>query len=73
MAKLTRNFGFGGDGLTPWDNNPLKDLLEALIDEVVALREREALLLAKLDADAGVTDNDYVSSIPQPAVKLEKE
>lgn len=47
----------------------LGDLLVHLIDNVNALRAANVTLLAKLDADAGVTDTNYTSlCTPQSTV-----
>lgn len=40
---------------------PVKLILAALVADINALRTANAALLAKLDADAGVTDVTYAS------------
>lgn len=43
------------------------DFLRAELDDI---RTKYAALLAKLDADAGVTDTDYASTLALPAAKF---
>lgn len=42
---------------------------EKLLDEIQAMRDAYNALLAKLDADAGVTDVDYESSLEIEAIR----
>lgn len=50
------------------DDTALRDQFNALVDDYDELRTQYVALLAKLDADAGVTDTDYASTLT-PAAK----
>lgn len=45
----------------------LIDLLQAARADITALNARVTALLAKLDADGGVTDTNYGALLPAPA------
>lgn len=47
-----------------------KKVLLALLAETTALRAANTLLLAKLDADAGVTDTDYAATCAPAAAAV---
>jgi hypothetical protein len=51
------------------DLEVMREEYNALVTEVEELRATVAALLAKLDADAGVTGTDYVATIPMVAVE----
>jgi len=57
-----------------WDG--VKKLLRLehnkLVDEVDELKTNYAALLAKLDADAGVTDTDYLATLANSAAEASK-
>lgn len=77
MGTVTQDFGEGGAGLSPGGGAgkpTLTDHLRDAADDLETLRVQFNALLAKLDADAGVTDTNFVSTLQiQPAtVKLKK-
>lgn len=76
MATILKSYGSGGAGLTsPGKNQPkLADVLRDVADDLELLRARFAALTAKLDADAGVTDTNYASTLPllAAAIKTKK-
>lgn len=49
-----------------------KELYEAVVDDMTELRAQFVALCAKLDADAGVTDVDYESTLTPAALTLQK-
>lgn len=49
-----------------------RELFEAAVDDMTELRTQLIAALAKLDADAGVTDTDYESSLTPAALSLTK-
>jgi hypothetical protein len=51
---------------------PQSRFFEELVDDLVALRASLAGALAKLDADAGVTDANFVALWGPPALKTRK-
>lgn len=59
-----------------WDNVPdaknLSIILNALQDDLTAIRASILLITAKLDADAGVTDTDYAATTNPAALNLIK-
>lgn len=80
MATIPLDFGSGGKGLNNAglgadDLNPdLRLILHEIVDDMNTIRTfcntlRTAYLatLAKLDADAGVTDANYAATNPGPA------
>ncbi len=72
MAAITTKFGSGGANLTPKNSAGTPTLAGALrdvADDLTELRTQFVALLAKLDADAGVTDVDYASLLT-PAAQL---
>lgn len=50
----------------PADERSMRILLEALQDDLTALRAAHLALTAKLDADVGVTDTNY-ATLTNPA------
>lgn len=75
MANVSADFGSGGSGLNPNDSTGTPGLATVLrdgIDDATELRTQFIALLAKLDADAGVTDTDYESSLTPAALKNAK-
>lgn len=70
MAEVKESFGQGGSGLAPKGPSPsLAEILRDGITDHEALVTAFVALLAKLDADAGVTDTDYESGLT-PAARL---
>jgi len=77
MATILTSFGSGGANLTPGGSAGGVDLATALRDAADdlatfktfcnALRTAYQATLAKLDADAGVTDTNYAATNPGPA------
>lgn len=59
------NYADGGAGINDVDSdgNKLADIVRGLIDDNTELRSTVTALLAKLDADGGVTDTDYASTL----------
>jgi hypothetical protein len=59
-----------------WDNVPdaknLSIILNALQDDLTAIRTSMLLITAKLDADAGVTGTDYAATTNPAALTLIK-
>ena len=49
-------------------NGEVVDVLKAQVDDLTELRTQLIALLAKLDADAGITDTDYESSLTPAAL-----
>jgi len=49
---------------------PEKDILAGLVADIAALRAANALLLAKLDADVGVTDTNYAATVAPAAATV---
>ncbi|TAJ75045.1 MAG: hypothetical protein EPO42_14405 [Gallionellaceae bacterium] len=75
MAAITKRFGSGGAGLAPGGNAGKPDLATILrdgVDDVTELRTQFIALLAKLDADGGVTDVNYASTLTPAALKNTK-
>lgn len=72
MATIKTSFGSGGGNVAPGGSAGTPDLATALrdiADDLTELRTQFVALLAKLDADAGVTDVDYASTLT-PAAQL---
>lgn len=65
MAVIDKYFGSGGSGVPPEGSSKpsLKDILFEEADDFETIRTKFNALLAKLDADAGVTDTDYASTV----------
>ena len=66
MAAITTDFGYGGANLVPEGTGGAPTLAQALRDVADDFTNRNTqmdALLAKLDADAGVTDVDYAATI----------
>jgi hypothetical protein len=57
----TNTFSGGAKISTPADAESLTQALRDVADDIELLRSKFAAALAKLDADAGVTDTNYVS------------
>ena len=75
MAAIAENFGFGGSNLTPGGGAgvpTLADILRDGVDDVTEVHTQFIALLQKLDADAGVTDTDYESTLTPAALKNTK-
>lgn len=66
----------GGAGLTAGHSDKrrdsFEDVLKAYRDEIDDLRSKYASLLAKLDADTGVNDTDFASTLPLGAKQVIK-
>lgn len=54
------------------DHQDQRDILEALVNDVTELRAKLIATLAKLDADAGVTDADFASTLTPAALTTTK-
>jgi hypothetical protein len=77
MSTILTNFGSGGANLTPAGSSGSPDLATTLRDAADdlatfkafcnSLRTAYNATLAKLDADAGVTDTNYAATNPAPA------
>lgn len=50
------------------DQKDLIDVLDALLTDVTAIRTAVVGITAKLDADAGVTDTNYASTLDPAAL-----
>lgn len=75
MAGITTQFGSGGANIAPAGGAGTPDLATALrdaADDLAELRTRFIAVLAKLDADAGVTDTNYASLQTPNALKTTK-
>jgi hypothetical protein len=71
MTTITTAFGTGGGNLVPGTAGgtpTLATTLRDVADDLTELRTQLIALLAKLDADAGVTDTDYESSLTPAAL-----
>lgn len=63
MATIPKDFGSGGAGLTPNGASPSLDtILRGIVDDLTAIRTAHNAAMAKLDADAGVTDVNYAAT-----------
>lgn len=74
MPTITETYNSGGKDAQPSQGNPddLAKALRAAIDDNIELRTQLIALLAKLDADAGITDTDYESTLTPAALTLTK-
>ena len=54
------------------DHQDQRDILEALVDDVTELRAKLIATLAKLDADAGVADANFASTLTPAALTTTK-
>lgn len=75
MATIKTDFGAGGAGLNPAAGSPdIAQALRDVADDLELLRATIAAVLAKLDADGGVTDTNYVAlhTILSAAIKTKK-
>ena len=71
MTTINADFGTGGANLSPQDAHGAPSLAETLrdiADDLTAIRTAFVGLTAKLDADAGVTDTDYASTLDPVAL-----
>ena len=71
MATIKTTFGTGGANMVPGGAQGTPTLATALrdaADDFTELRTQFIALLAKLDADAGVTDVDYESTLTPAAL-----
>lgn len=71
MATINEEFGTGGANLSPQDAHGAPSLattLRDIADDLEAIRDAFVGLTAKLDADAGVTDVDYASTLDPAAL-----
>lgn len=74
MPEIPKDLGFGGANLTPEAGSPgkgLNDILRGTTADRDAVIDAFNALLAKLDADAGVTDVDYVATLEIDKATLE--
>ncbi len=75
MAAITATFGEGGSNLTPGEASASPSLATAMrdvADDLAAIRAAVVGITAKLDADAGVTDTNYASTLDPVALKTTK-
>lgn len=75
MSTIKTNFGAGGANLAPGgvQGTPtLADALRDAADDFTELRTQFVALLAKLDADVGVTDTNYAATLTPAALKTIK-
>lgn len=75
MSTIKTDFGAGGAGLTPGAGTPdLATTLRDVADDIEALRAALAAVLAKLDADGGVTDTNYAAlhAVSSGTIKTKK-
>lgn len=66
MATIKTGYGSGGAGLRPdptgsADHPGIDTVLRDIADDLAALRTAHNAAMAKLDADAGVTDTNYAA------------
>lgn len=74
MLKIG-NLGEGGQGISVGHKGAgvtMNELFGAVRDEMDNMRTQYAALLAKLDADVGVTDTDYAASVDFGSAQFEK-
>ena len=70
MATITTRFGSGHANMAPkgaQGKPSLADAMRDVADDLTELRTQFIALLAKLDADAGVSDTDYESGLTPSA------
>ena len=75
MTTISKEYGSGGGGLQPGGSAGDPDLattLREVVDDLAELRTQFIALLVKLDADVGVTDVDYASTLTPAALKTIK-
>ena len=72
MAAITTKHGAGGAG-TASDSHPnAAEVARDIADDLANLRTKFNALLAKLDADSGVGDTNYVATCAAPALLTTK-
>lgn len=74
-SVITERFGSGHANMAPGGNQGQPTLAAAMrdgIDDMTEIRTQFTALLAKLDADVGVTDTDYASTLTPTAQLLTK-
>jgi len=72
-VTIEQDFGDGASGLSDETGGAtVADALRAAADDMTNLRVKFAALLAKLDADTGLDDSDYVSTLTPAAQTLVK-
>jgi len=73
-SKIKVNSFAGGSGLHPSGNGTpnVAGSLRDAVDDVTELRTQFIALLAKLDADVGITDVNYESTLTPAAQTLTK-
>jgi len=75
MAAISDRFGAGGANMQPGGSNGSPDLATALrdlVDDITEVRGKVITLAAKLDADSGVGDTNYVATCSPAAMKSSK-
>lgn len=75
MASISTRFGSGGANVTPGGASASPSLATALrdiADDVNELRTKHNGAMAKLDADATVTDTNYAALHNAVAMKTQK-
>lgn len=75
MAEIDQKLGDGGMGRGISEESGVDNivaLMNAVVDDLTELRTQFVALLAKLDADGGVTDTDYASTLTPSALTLTK-
>ena len=75
MAAIKSTFGSGGANLTPSKSAGSPDLATALrdmADDLAELRTKSIALITQLNADTGVNDVNYVSTLTPAALKTTK-
>jgi len=74
MPAVKTNHFEGGRNLTKHGDSgaDLASILRSSVDDNTELRTQFIALLAKLDADVGVTDTDYAATLTPAALTLTK-
>lgn len=75
MAAISPRFGSGGANVAPGGSAGTPALASALrdiADDLASIRTKFIALLVKLDADAGVTDTNYASTLTPVALTTTK-
>lgn len=74
MTTIKKTFGTGGSGLVPGAAGvpTLAETGRDIADDLTELRTQFNALLAKLDADGGVTDTNYAATLTPAALKTIK-